>query len=100
MTERYGLDIDKTLKDRLWEIKETLLLPRKCLSASERHLWPQAMQKGYKNPIPILTHGTTGPPAVPIMQPFSSLQVKSFQPLLLESACAFILRVSSRTLST
>jgi hypothetical protein len=31
---------------------------------------------------------------------FSSLQIKSFQPLLLESACAFILRAGSRTLST
>jgi hypothetical protein len=33
------------LKDRLQEVKETLLLPRKCLYASERHLYPQAMQK-------------------------------------------------------
>jgi hypothetical protein len=31
---------------------------------------------------------------------FSSLQIKSFQPLLLESFCTFILRVGSRTLST
>jgi hypothetical protein len=29
---------------------------------------------------------------------FSSLQIKSFQPLLLESTCAFILRVGSRML--
>jgi hypothetical protein len=33
------------LKDRPQEVKETLLLPRKCLFASERHLHPQAMQK-------------------------------------------------------
>jgi hypothetical protein len=33
------------LKDRPQEVKETLLLPRKCLFASERHLCPQAMQK-------------------------------------------------------
>jgi hypothetical protein len=28
------------LKDRPEEVKETLLLPRKCLFASERHLLP------------------------------------------------------------
>jgi hypothetical protein len=33
------------LKDRLQEVKETLLLPRKCLFASERHLCSQAVQK-------------------------------------------------------
>jgi hypothetical protein len=33
------------LKDRPQEVKETLLLPRKGLFASERHLCPQAMQK-------------------------------------------------------
>jgi hypothetical protein len=33
------------LKDRLQKVKETLLLPRKCLFASERHLCPQTMQK-------------------------------------------------------
>jgi hypothetical protein len=33
------------LKDRPQEVKETLLLPRKRLFASERHLCPQAMQK-------------------------------------------------------
>jgi hypothetical protein len=33
------------VKDRPQEVKETLLLPRKCLFASERHLHPQAMQK-------------------------------------------------------
>jgi hypothetical protein len=95
------------LKDRLREVKETLL-PRKCPSASERHLSPQAMQKSYKNPIPTLTHWDhrfPGPPAFPIMQSFSSLlfsslQIKSFRPLLLEPACAFTLRLGSRTLST
>jgi hypothetical protein len=35
----------RDLKDRPQEVKETLLLPRKCLFASERHLHPQAMQK-------------------------------------------------------
>jgi hypothetical protein len=33
------------LKDRPQEIKETLLLPRKRVFASERHLCPQAVQK-------------------------------------------------------
>jgi hypothetical protein len=33
------------LKDRLQEVKEILLLPRKQLFASERHLRLQAMQK-------------------------------------------------------
>jgi hypothetical protein len=33
------------LKNILQEVKETLLLPRKCMFASERHLCPQAMQK-------------------------------------------------------
>jgi hypothetical protein len=33
------------LKDRPREVKETLLLPRKCPFASERHPRPQAMQK-------------------------------------------------------
>jgi hypothetical protein len=33
------------LKDRPQEVKETLLLPRKCLFCSERHLRPQAVQK-------------------------------------------------------
>jgi hypothetical protein len=33
------------LKDILQEVKETLLLPRKYLFASERHLQPQVMQK-------------------------------------------------------
>jgi hypothetical protein len=33
------------LKDRPQEVKEILLLPRKHLFASERHLGPQARQK-------------------------------------------------------
>jgi hypothetical protein len=33
------------LKDILQEVKKTLLLPRKHLFASERHVHPQAMQK-------------------------------------------------------
>jgi hypothetical protein len=40
------------LKDRLWEVKETLFLPRKHSFASERHLCYQAMQKGYKTHFP------------------------------------------------
>jgi hypothetical protein len=35
----------KNLKDIPREVKETLLLPRKCPFASERHLCPQVMQK-------------------------------------------------------
>jgi hypothetical protein len=61
-------------------------------------------QKGYKTQS--LTW-PTGPPVSrsPCMPPhsaflLSSLQIKSFQPLLLESACAFIFRVGSRTLNT
>jgi hypothetical protein len=34
-----------SMKDRLKEVKETLLLPWKRHFASERHLRPQAMQK-------------------------------------------------------
>jgi hypothetical protein len=41
------------LKDRLWEVKETLLPPRKLLFASERHLHHQAMQKGHKTHSPL-----------------------------------------------
>jgi hypothetical protein len=48
------------LKDRSREVKETLLLPRKCLFASERHLRHQAMQKGYKTPLPTLAYRITG----------------------------------------
>jgi hypothetical protein len=33
-------------------VKETPLLPRKPLSAPERHLHPQALQKGYKTQSP------------------------------------------------
>jgi hypothetical protein len=40
------------LKDRPQEVKETLLLPRKCLFTSERHLCHQAMQIGYKTHSP------------------------------------------------
>jgi hypothetical protein len=40
------------LKDRLQEVKETLLLPRKLPFASERLLHPQAMQIGYKTHFP------------------------------------------------
>jgi hypothetical protein len=35
----------KDLKDRPQEVKETLLLPKTSLFASERHLHPQAIQK-------------------------------------------------------
>jgi hypothetical protein len=42
-------------------VKETLLLPRKRLFASERHLPPSGNAKiGYKTPLPILAHGITG----------------------------------------
>jgi hypothetical protein len=63
------------------------------------------MQKGYKNPIPTLTHWDhqfLGPAAFPTYAffLFSSLQIKSFPPLLLESASAFILRAGLRALST
>jgi hypothetical protein len=61
-------------------------------------------QKGYKTQSPTRP---TGPPVSgsPSMIHhavflFYSLQIKSFWPLLLESACAFILRMDSRTLST
>jgi hypothetical protein len=38
------------VKDGHWEVKETLLLFRKCPSASERHLHTQAIhkEKSYK----------------------------------------------------
>jgi hypothetical protein len=46
-------------------------------------------------------HWYPGPPACPHAAfLFSSLQIKSFRPLLLESTCAFILRVNPRTLNT
>jgi hypothetical protein len=35
----------RDLKDRPLKVKETLLLPRKCPSASESHLCPWAMHK-------------------------------------------------------
>jgi hypothetical protein len=42
------------VKDRPHDVKETILLPRKCLSASEKHLCPQAIhkEKGYKTQSP------------------------------------------------
>jgi hypothetical protein len=40
---------ERVVKDGLQEVKEILLLPRKCPSSSERHLCPQAIhKKGYK----------------------------------------------------
>jgi hypothetical protein len=41
-------------------VEETPLLPRKPLPAPERHLCPRQYKKGYKTPLPILTHGITG----------------------------------------
>jgi hypothetical protein len=58
--------------------------PSQETSAPERHLCPQAMQKKAIKPNPQL----------------NAPQIKFFQPLLLESVCAFILRAGSRTLST
>jgi hypothetical protein len=55
-------------------VKETLLLPRKRLFASERHLHPQAMQIGYKTPLPTLTHRITGF-RVPLHSPICSLSL-------------------------
>jgi hypothetical protein len=86
-------------------IKETPLLPRKPLSAPERHLCPQAMQKkGYKAQSPTWPTGPLVSESLCIPHYavflFSSLQIKSFWPLLLQSACAFILRAGSRALST
>jgi hypothetical protein len=64
------------LKDRPQEVKETLLLPRKHPSASERHLHPQAIhkEKGKENPILNLTHGTTSF-WVPLNSPLCSLSL-------------------------
>jgi hypothetical protein len=61
------------LKDRPSKtFKETdLLLPRKCPFAFERHLCHQAMQIGYKTPLPTLTHGITGF-RVPLHSPMCS----------------------------
>jgi hypothetical protein len=74
---------------------ETLLLPRELLHLKGISALRQyTKKKGYKSLLPTLT------PAFPNMQSFSSLQIKSFPPLLLESACAFVLRAGSRTLST
>jgi hypothetical protein len=55
-------------------VKETLLLPRKSLFASERHLLHQAMQKGYKTPLPTLAHGITSF-QVPLHSPICSLSL-------------------------
>jgi hypothetical protein len=58
------------LKDGPQEVKETLLLPRKWLSASERHLCPQAMHKKAIKPNPhpcSQDHQFLGPPAYPTM---------------------------------
>jgi hypothetical protein len=41
-------------------VKETPLFPRECLSASEKHLCPQAIQKKAINPpLPTLIHRIT-----------------------------------------
>jgi hypothetical protein len=80
-------------RERLQEVKETLLLPRKHPFASERHL-------------PTLITSFWVPLHFPICSLFllslqiNSLQIKYFRPLLLETVCAFILRAGSRTLST
>jgi hypothetical protein len=60
------------LKDRTWEVKETLL-PREDESASERHLRPQAMQKKALKPTPHPDsqdhyHQFPGSPVFPTMQ--------------------------------
>jgi hypothetical protein len=60
------------LKDRPREVET--LLPRKCLFASERHLCHQAMQIGYKTPLPTLTQGITGF-RVPLHSPICSLSL-------------------------
>jgi hypothetical protein len=98
------------LKDRPQEVTETLLLPRKRLFASERHLCPQAIQKYAIKPTPhpdSCGSLVSGSPCIPQHAVFlfsflqlNSLQIKSFRPLLLESVYAFILRARSRTLST
>jgi hypothetical protein len=54
-------------------VKETPFLPRKLLAAPERHLCPQAMQKGYKNPLSTLTHGTVF--QVPLHSPLCGLSL-------------------------
>jgi hypothetical protein len=57
------------VKDRPWEVKETLLLSRKCPSASERHLCPQAIhkEKSYKTHSPTWPMGplVSGCPCIP-----------------------------------
>jgi hypothetical protein len=63
------------VKDGHWEVKETLLLFRKCPAASERHLHTQAIhkEKSYKT-LPTLTHGTTGF-QIPLHSPLCSLSL-------------------------
>jgi hypothetical protein len=95
------------LKDGLQEVPKGDNWPRRHLlsrKGSERHFCPRAIQKGYKNQISQLepwNHQFLGPSACPhVAFLFSSLRIKSFWPLLLESTCAFILRVDPRTLNT
>jgi hypothetical protein len=98
------------LKDRLQEVPEGDNWPRRhffpgniCLHLRDISALGQ-YKKRLKNPISNLTpwdHRFLGPPVCPhVAFLFSSLQIKSFWPLLLESACAFILRVDPRTLKT
>jgi hypothetical protein len=87
------------------EVKEILLLPRKCLLASERHLCPQVKQKYAIKPTPHpdpQDHCVSRSPCIPqyAVFLFSYLKIKVFQPLLLECVCAFILRAGSGSLST
>jgi hypothetical protein len=93
-----------TLKDRPQEVKETLFLQGMPVC-----FWKASPPSGNTHrkraikPTPHPDSGNhrfPGPPGFPNMQFFSSLQVKSFRPLLLESVCAFILRAGSRNLST
>jgi hypothetical protein len=72
---------------RPWEVKEILLLPRKCPFASERHIRHQAMQKGYKTHSPPLPMGSAVSRSPCILQyvvflfsflQLNSLQIKSF----------------------
>jgi hypothetical protein len=59
----------KQVNHGLQEVKETLLLPRKCQSATERHLCPQAMHKKAIKPNPHpdpWDHGFLSPSAFPL----------------------------------
>jgi hypothetical protein len=92
------------LKDILQEVKETLLLPRKHLFASERHLRPPLRHAkiGYKAhslPWPMGSL-VSGSPCISMYAAFlfsflqlNSVLIKSFQPLLLES----VLSLSEQT---